>query len=202
VPQLTVRPTGAALRDRLFGAENFVAQIYFRTTTGRLDEHLDRAGNYLLWFARDADALRTRPAFQAKLATDDAAHFSSGDLQSQGVRVSASYEVLVDGKRFVPQAGNHWKVTEQEMHRLIQSERVHVATSVIRFKRFSNDFPLVPIADVWTDTGGGAGTDKMYVVQTNSKIIQRCLLMATDPGDLVLDPTCGSGTSAFVAEQC
>ncbi len=108
----------------------------------------------------------------------------------------------MDGKRFVPQAGNHWKVTEQEMHRLIQSERVHVATSVIRFKRFSNDFPLVPIADVWTDTGEGAGTDKMYVVQTNSKIIQRCLLMATDPGDLVLDPTCGSGTSAFVAEQC
>ncbi len=68
--------------------------------------------------------------------------------------------------------------------------------------RFIDDFPVIPFSNVWTDTGTGSFTeDKVYVVQTNTKVIERCLLMTTDPGDLVLDPTCGSGTTAFVAEQ-
>ena len=72
---------------------------------------------------------------------------------------------------------------------------------VIQYRRFARDFPVVAMGDVWTDTGGGAGQDKIYVVQTGVRVIERCILMTTDPGDLILDPTCGAGTTAYVAEQ-
>lgn len=82
------------------------------------------------------------------------------------------------------------------------SERIHVAEKSFRYRRFHSDFAALPYSNIWTDTGTGNFTDeKLYVVQTGSKTVERCLLMATDPGDLVLDPTCGSGTTAYVAEQ-
>ena len=98
---------------------------------------------------------------------------------------------------------SHWKPNYPTgMNRLLHAERIHVAENSFRYRRFHSDFAAVPYANIWTDTGTGNFTDdKIYVVQTGSKIVERCLLMATDPGDLVLDPTCGSGTSAYVAEQ-
>ena len=88
------------------------------------------------------------------------------------------------------------------MNRLLRAERIHVAENSFRYRRFHVDFAALPYANIWTDTGTGNFTDdKIYVVQTGSKTVERCLLMATDPGDLVLDPTCGSGTTAYVAEQ-
>ena len=88
------------------------------------------------------------------------------------------------------------------MERLATSERLHVARNSLRYRRFPEDFPFEEIGNVWTDTRTGNFTDeKVYVVQTAAKVIERCLLMTTDPGDLVLDPTCGSGTTAYVAEQ-
>jgi adenine-specific DNA-methyltransferase len=98
---------------------------------------------------------------------------------------------------------SHWKANYPVgMQRLSQAGRIHVAENSIRYVRYVDDFSIAVYGNMWTDTVTGSFTDdKIYVVQTNIKIIQRCLLMTTDPGDLVLDPTCGSGTTAYVAEQ-
>src|SRR6185437_10812876 len=95
-----------------------------------------------------------------------------------------------------------WKTGQHGMKRLIDAGRIHTAANSIQYVRFSDDFPARALSNVWTDTGTGNFTDeKIYAVQTGAKVIQRCLMMTTDPGDLVIDPTCGSGTTAYVAEQ-
>ena len=98
---------------------------------------------------------------------------------------------------------SHWKASYPDgMNRLAKANRIHIAKKSIQYIRYNDDFLLSPYGNIWTDTGTGNFTDdKIYIVQTNVKVIQRCILMATDPGDLVLDPTCGSGTTAYVAEQ-
>jgi adenine-specific DNA-methyltransferase len=186
--------------DDVLGAANYVAQIYFKTTTGRQEAQIDRVGNYLLWYARDMERVKSRKLYLEKDKTE-ADEAAAGDLQSQGLRTTGSYGVENEGRRFSPLAGNHWKVTEDGMRRVAQSDRILPLKAVIRFKRLQSDFPVQAITDVWTDASGGAGADKVYVVQTGGRIVERCLLMTTDPGDLVLDPTCGSGTTAYVAEQ-
>ena len=105
-------------------------------------------------------------------------------------------------KTFEISANQHWKTTEVGLLRLVRCDRIHRAKNSLRYVRLSNDFPVRQRSNTWTDTGSGNFTDeKVYVVQSGTKIVQRCMLMATDPGDLVLDPTCGSGTTAYVAEQ-
>ena len=98
---------------------------------------------------------------------------------------------------------SHWKANYPiGMKRLAKAGRLHTAENSIRFIRYHEDFEVAVHGNIWTDTSTGNFTDdKTYVVQTNSKVIQRCVLMTTDPGDLVLDPTCGAGTTAYVAEQ-
>lgn len=106
------------------------------------------------------------------------------------------------GKSYDCGAGNHWKTNALGRHRLARASRIHVAENSVRYVRYLDDFSVIPYTNYWDDTGTGNFTeDKIYVVQTATKIIERCMLMTTDPGDLVLDPTCGSGTSAYVAEQ-
>lgn len=107
------------------------------------------------------------------------------------------------GKKYSPGPNSHWKAMFPDgMKKLAYANRLHVAINSIRYVRFTSDFPWASYNNVWTDTMTGQYTDdKIYVVQTNTKVIERCLLMTTDPGDLVLDPTCGSGTTAYVAEQ-
>ena len=188
-----------SIMDEVFGLGNFVAQIYFKTTSGRHATKIDRIGNYILWFAKNIESVKYRNLFIHK-TDDDKPKISSGDLQSQGVVGTGSYAVKFEGKEYYPLSTNHWKTTEESMHRLIRANRVFATGRNIRYKRWSTDFPVVPISDVWADVSGGA-SEKVYVVQTNGRIVERCLLMATDPGDLVLDPTCGSGTTAHVAEQ-
>ncbi|MCG8478242.1 MAG: site-specific DNA-methyltransferase, partial [Spirochaetales bacterium] len=101
------------------------------------------------------------------------------------------------------QKNSHWKANYPNgMNRLGKANRIHVAENSIQYIRYHTDFELGVNGNMWSDTGSGNFTDdKVYVVQTNSKVIERCILMTTDPGDLVLDPTCGSGTTAYVAEQ-
>ena len=129
--------------------------------------------------------------------------YNPDNLISQG-RASEPQPFQYRGVSQDPFAKNsHWKPNYPSgLSRLLLSERIHVAENSLRYRRFHTDFPALPYANIWTDTGTGNFTDeKLYVVQTGSKIVERCLLMATDPGDLVLDPTCGSGTTATVAEQ-
>jgi adenine-specific DNA-methyltransferase len=129
--------------------------------------------------------------------------YNPGDLTSQG-RAAQPQPFEYRRIKMDPYSKNaHWKANYPTgMNRLLRAERLHVAINSFRYRRFHSDWPYESRSNVWTDTGTGNFTDeKLYVVQTSSKISERCVLMATDPGDLVLDPTCGSGTTATVAEQ-
>lgn len=123
-------------------------------------------------------------------------------LVSQGASESGSKAFVFQGRSFSPPSNSHWKTTHVGLARLAHQERLVVSGKSIAWIGFIEDFPVSPLNNIWTDTMTGSFTDpKVYVVQTNTKIIERCILMASDPGDLVLDPTCGSGTTAAVAEQ-
>ena len=128
--------------------------------------------------------------------------FRHDNICSQG-SASTEQPFVYEGKTYYPAKGNHWKATyPQGMERLKELRRIGQAEKSIQYVRYYDDFPYTEIANLWQDTGTGSFLEeKLYVVQSSKKAIQRCILMTTDPGDLVLDPTCGSGTTAYVAEQ-
>ena len=128
--------------------------------------------------------------------------YNPDNIQSQGA-ASEPQPFEYEGKTYRPAPNSHWKANYPKgMERLASEGRIHVAKNSIRYRRFHDDFPFQERGNIWTDTITGSFTDeKIYAVQTNTKVIERCLLLATDPGDLVFDPTCGSGTTALVAEQ-
>lgn len=129
--------------------------------------------------------------------------FSSQNLRSQGFSSNCTCEYRYKDKIYFCGENNHWKTTPKGLDRLVELNRIIAKGNGINYKRYVDDFPVVPITEQWLDTAiaGFSGEDKLYTVQSAIKPIQRCLLMTTDPGDLVLDPTCGSGTTAYVAEQ-
>lgn len=128
--------------------------------------------------------------------------FRPDNLTSQSSPESATYAIDYKGMQIRPGKGG-WKTNPTGMGRVNRANRLYLTSNkTLQYVRKWNDFNAAPINDVWSDVGTGSFTaDKIYIVQTNVKILQRCLLMTTDPGDLVLDPTCGSGTTAYVAEQ-
>ena len=113
---------------------------------------------------------------------------------------SATYAYEFQGKIFTPTGGTGWRTSRDGLDRLTKQSRLTGTGLLLYYIRYASDFPGRAITNMWTDTGQGR-SGKTYVVETNPKVIQRCVLMTTDPGDLVLDPTCGSGTTAYVAEQ-
>ena len=122
--------------------------------------------------------------------------------RTKGEGAASWFPVLVEGREFRPSMQNRWKTSEAGMARLVAARRVEPRGTSLAYVRFLNDFPVAPINNIWRDVKfSSRSEDKTYVVQTSANTVQRCLLMATDPGDLVLDPTCGSGTTAYVAEQ-
>ena len=129
--------------------------------------------------------------------------FTDGDITSQGA-ASVKQLFSYNGRTYLPSSDRHWTVIyPQGMEKLAQLGRILQTSNNLRYKRYFEDFPYMEINNVWTDILGiqSRKDPKVYVVQSSTKAIQRCILMTTDPGDLVLDPTCGSGTTAFVAEQ-
>ena len=124
------------------------------------------------------------------------------DLLSRSGGPSTQFEVSVGSRGFVPSRGG-WRTGKDGMTKLQIADRLFVKGNTLLFKRFLDDYPFSELTGLWLDTqmGGFAAKDKVYVVQTHTRVVERCLLMTTDPGDLVLDPTCGSGTTAYVAEQ-
>jgi adenine-specific DNA-methyltransferase len=133
---------------------------------------------------------------------DGAKLYKPDNIISQGAS-SGDQTFKYMGKKYGPGLNSHWKASLPDgMNRLAWAGRLHVARNTLQYVRFDDDFPWRARNNIWTDTLTGQFTEeKVYVVQTNTKVIERCLLMTTDPGDLVLDPTCGSGTTAYVAEQ-
>ncbi|WP_308466297.1 site-specific DNA-methyltransferase [Rathayibacter soli] len=124
-------------------------------------------------------------------------------LISDGETADGGFIIDFEGQDYHPAAGNHWKTNRAGVDKLQAARRLIVKGNTLRFVRYWDDFAVDTIGSVWADTvtGGFRGDDRLYVVQTITKVIERCMLMTTDPGDLVLDPTCGSGTTAYVAEQ-
>lgn len=138
---------------------------------------------------------------------DDAKLFMKGDATSQrqgrpsGEGTAMHFKITCEGRDFVPRGGRGWSTTQDGMARLMKANRLMPNGINLAYRRFLNDSPVIEYGAAWKDTGSGFMSDKTYVVQTNLKVIERCMLMTTDPGDLVFDPTCGSGTTAFVAEK-
>ncbi|MBQ9431952.1 MAG: site-specific DNA-methyltransferase [Kiritimatiellae bacterium] len=128
--------------------------------------------------------------------------FRIGETSSSGSGGNKVEPFFFRNKRYLPSGNRHWSTHIKGMRRLEMANRLVASDNTVSYVRFHDDFPIVRDTNIWEDTGMGGFTDqKIYVVQTVSKVIQRCMLMTTDPGDLVLDPTCGSGTTAYVAEQ-
>ena len=122
--------------------------------------------------------------------------------RDKGEGAASWFSVTFDGAAYTPSEKGRWKTNEIGMSRLNMARRLTAAGKTLRYVRFLEDFPAFPISDFWADTTvAGFSADKIYIVETSTKVVERCILMATDPGDLVLDPTCGSGTTAYVAEQ-
>ncbi|MDX0072492.1 site-specific DNA-methyltransferase [Sinorhizobium meliloti] len=127
--------------------------------------------------------------------------FRLSDLRSQSGSSTTAFTFRFEGAQFSPGKG-FWKSSERGFERLAKADRLQKSGTSITYRRYVSDYPAMAISNLWSDTGTGSFTDeKIYVVQTAAKAVQRCILMTTDPGDLVIDPTCGSGTSAYVAEQ-
>jgi adenine-specific DNA-methyltransferase len=216
------------LMDEVFGSENFQAIIAFTKTSGlEAADRLASRFDILIWYAKDSERVKFRPLWTEKgmgmggftdllLSDGSERKLSPNELSEQaalpeGARVfrlsdltkpgpGSRYDIQFEGKTYTP-GERWWGTTPAGMEALIKAGRIRVTGKTIKFIRFLDDFPLAAISNLWADTGIGYGSDKRYVVETSARVIQRCLLMTTDPGDLVLDPTCGSGTTAYVAEQ-
>jgi len=200
--------------DEIYGADNFVSVITVRKTgavsspEARLNS-LATICDYVVWYAKSKSVFKYRQVYLLKSDSesaqdqyrlkDDGGTYQSVSIESNGYADSFHFPIRLFDKDYRPAPTRHWSTTEEGIYRTARAGRVLFTESKLRFKKYLNDFPVTPIANIWTDLMGAAGL--IYVVQTNEKVIERCLLMTTDPGDLVLDPTCGSGTTAFVAEK-
>jgi adenine-specific DNA-methyltransferase len=211
------------IMDEVFGSENFVSQIAFVKTTGFSSDFVSNICDEILWYAKcrkickfrglygeknqgEVGASKYRP-FGSIMAAQALGHDPnrlavSDQLTSQGLS-NTDQIFQYQGKSWMPPLGMHWKTTVDGLKCLSFARRVFVEGNSIRYLRFLDDFAAIPLSNVWMDIGGiQSRTDpKVYVVQTATEAVKRCILMTSDPGDLVLDPTCGSGTTAYVAEQ-
>ena len=215
-----------ALMDEVFGEGNFVGEVAFIKTSGLSSNYLADRFDYLLWYGKDSECTKFRQPYLPKTREDGTASTytwirdARGDYRGMtkeeraGANIPLGYyiykagEITSQGNPFVEYsvAGRTYRLRSKTpprgLSRLDKAGRLHVAKNSLQYVRRLDDFPLIEVSELWRDTGTGSFTDdKVYVVQTGTKTVQRCILMTTDPGDLVLDPTCGSGTTAYVAEQ-
>jgi len=218
-----------AVLDEVFGDENFLSLIQVQKTGGQAGTLLGNTVDFIIWYGKDKNLVKFRQLYQfrkeghtssdrydqieldngverrlskeellRKVELPPGKVFRHGPLISSG---DATYDQTFEfnGKAYAPKSGAHWKTTLTGLRRLDYSNRMSSGPQTIRYKRYIDDFPVIPINDRWESLQIGVGLT--YVVETSPRVIERCIQMATDPGDLVLDPTCGSGTTAYVAEQ-
>jgi adenine-specific DNA-methyltransferase len=220
-----------ALLDEVFGDESFVSQVFFKKTNPLGSSTIGNVGDSLLWYAKNRDKLKFRKYLLPKpiglegvtgyswvesntgerrrLATSDWEQiegilknhklFAPTKLTAAGLTPSCVYDFDYSGERFSPKAGSSWRTNADGMQRVIKACKLIALGKSIYQAAYFDDNPTTEITNIWGDTRGEMGG--IYVVQTSNEVVKRCLLMASDPGDLVLDPTCGSGTTATVAEQ-
>ena len=192
-----------SVMDEVFGEENFMSEIIVRKTTSSTSSKLANVHDVIVWYGKLTDA-KFRKLFRIKdenagasaYKTSDGGDFTTSGLTSQNP--GSRYPINYLGKVFNAEPG-WWKTGEGNMARVMKAGRLVTTKNSVRYKRYLADFQVFALDNLWEDTAGDTG--KVYVVQTAPEVLKRCILMATDPGDLVLDPTCGSGTTATVAEQ-
>ena len=218
------------LLDDIFGSENFITEIKFQKTGSLESALLTSTVDYILWYCKDKKIVKFNQLFLPRKQGDtsldryDYIENHKGDIQrvtaaqirgeeelhegrrlryttlmSDGETSTRPQEFLFKGEKFLPRHGKHWKTSVDGLKELVKNGRIFKLGNSLWYKRYVDDFPVIPLSDIWESMQ--IGVELTYVVQTSAQAISRCLLMTTDPGDLVLDPTCGSGTSAFVAEQ-
>lgn len=216
------------LMDEVFGSENFFAFITFKKTLPLGSSGLAGISDYIIWYAKNVDEVKYRQLFEEKpigagtgytwveledgtrrkMTSDERNNplllprnskvFFTSTLSSSGYTPTCMYDIELNGKIY--KCGKKsWRTHKEGMQRIIALNRVMAPGDLPCYILYHNDFPYQELNNLWDDTHGA--TDIQYVCQTSIKPIQRCMLMCTDPGDLVLDPTCGSGTTAYVAEQ-
>jgi len=216
--------------DEVFGPSAFCALITFRKKMMPMGSDVaESVSDYVLWYAQDREQMKYTPLFKEKSVEGEAiwgwADFPDGKrrrltsdevnnhkLLPKGTRVFQSISMLpaqyrknqdfvyeFEGKMCPPPKGVCWKTDREGMDKLAAARRLVPSGETLRYVLYHQDYPVARITNLWSDTGGA--DDQCYVVQTHSEVIKRCMLMTTSPGDLVLDPTCGSGTTAHVAEE-
>lgn len=217
------------LLDEVFGPTNFIAIIAFKKKKMPLGESfIFTMCDYLVWYGRDKSKTKFHRLFGDRSVgpgTDfnyvemaegecltltqcvskygkvpaNARHFRTMDLRSSGRTEGCVFEYNFENREFFPSGGKSWKTNKEGMERLESLNRLFAPGDSLQYKFYWDDYPVTELSHMWMDTQGA--TNMSYVVQTSEKVLQRCLLMTTDPGDLVFDPTCGSGTTAVVAEH-
>jgi len=215
------------LMDEVFGAGNGVGIISFKVTGGTKKAcGLPQTTDFMLWYAREKSKAKFRRLYnEQKIDTGIFSQVELGDGTRRAIRDEEKYgqirlseghrfysslpmhskgdgnnsKRIFNGKSWSIPAGMHWRHSDEGFNRLVAAARVLESKSVLRSVAYFDDFPHTELTSNWIDTGPEINKD--YVVQTSPLPLQRCLLMTTDPGDLVFDPTCGSGTTAYVAEQ-
>jgi adenine-specific DNA-methyltransferase len=217
-----------SLLDEVFGSENFLNIITFRKTSPLGTAGLPSVVDFILWYARSASDCKIHSLYAPKSFGSDTTYtwlelvdgtrrkmtaaerndsdllpegsrpYCLDNLRSSGYTATCFFPITVDGKTF-PAQKYSWKTNESGVERLKIARRIQATSSLPYYVRFYDDFPVGELNNVWLDTRGEM--DMKYVVQTTTKVIERCMQMTTDPGDLVLDPTCGSGSTAYVAER-
>jgi len=220
-----------SLLDEVLGGENFIGIVILQKTSAPTDKYIPVVSDFILWYGKDRAVTKYRQLHREKgVGTEGGSQYTWVELQDGIERrltaeerddpsiipregrvfaasdASSSHEyslgkepVFFRGRQFTP-GGRYWSTSPDGMKRLMLANRLVISGNTLFYKRYLDDFRVFPLNNIWTDTSSSFG-ERLYVVQTTAKTIERCLLMATDPGDLVLDPTCGSGTTAFVAEQ-
>ena len=220
-----------AMMEEVFGDANHVSTIIVAKTSSQTSSGLPSTCDFILWYSKDRMKLKYRDVFTIKDPSDPASGANEYKLFWKGfgeylTEKQANSATSANLPRFRPSAttsqsgsettrfryqyhninylpGNGgWKTNESGFNRLAKSDRLLPRDKSISYVRFLMDFPVIPVSDLWDDVRWGFdASEKRYVVETNPRVVQRCVLMATDPGDLVLDPTCGSGTTSYVSEQ-
>ena len=203
-----------AVMDEVFGEENFASLITVRKTTSEGASLLGATTDFILWYGRNRAQIKFRSVYQPR---SENAETRYSQIDSEGRRyrldnITSSRPAgegdvtsfAWNGGIFDPGSGT-FKTTSDGLKRLSLADRLYASSrGKLNYRRFHDDFSVAIVGNLWDDISGAvqSRTDpKVYVVQTSTQLIQRCILMTTDPGDLVLDPTCGSGTTAYVAEQ-
>jgi len=217
-----------SLMDEVFGSENFFSLITFKKTLPLGSTGLPGISDYIIWYAKDKEKIKYRQLFSSKpigqgtgytwvelkdgsrrkmtteeknnplLIPKDSKVFFTSALASSGYTSTCMFDFEFEGKKYTC-GKKSWRTNELGLQKLVEKKRIIAPGNLPCYILYHDDFPIQEIHNLWDDTHGAS--DIKYVVQTSNKVIQRCILMTTDPGDLVLDPTCGSGTTAFVAEQ-